>query len=318
MPASSRVLSLLHLLQGREWATGPELAEQLEIDLRMLRRDVVRLQDLGIPVESRLGRHGGYRLRPGYRLPPLMLTDDEATAVTLALRAAQRSGSGISAPAIEAALAKIRRVLPSRLSADIEHLETSLAFAGAGPERETVAAATLLSLARAMTAQRRIRIGYSARDRAATTRDIDPYGLVVIRGRWYLAALDHAKQDLRTFRVDRITGVEQLGLPALVPVGFDATAFVEQTLARIPWGWEIQVVAAASPADVRTTLPRTVAELTEEGSSTIVRFQAADLGGAARMLSAMPWSFEVRAPAELADAIEGHAQRLLETARRAR
>ena len=100
MPASSRVLSLLHLLQGREWATGPELAERLEIDLRMLRRDIVRLQDLGIPVESRLGRYGGYRLRPGYRLPPLMLTDDEATAVVLALRVAQLSGLGLSAPAI--------------------------------------------------------------------------------------------------------------------------------------------------------------------------------------------------------------------------
>ncbi len=158
MPASSRVLSLLHLLQGREWATGPELAEQLEVDLRMLRRDVVRLQDLGIPVESRLGRHGGYRLRPGYRLPPLMLTDDEATAVTLALRAAQRTGLGLSAPAIEAALAKIRRVLPPRLSEDIKHLEASLTFAESGPEREIVAAGTLLSLARAMTAQRRIHI----------------------------------------------------------------------------------------------------------------------------------------------------------------
>ena len=318
MPASSRVLSLLHLLQGREWATGPELAEQLEIDLRMLRRDVVRLQDLGIPVESRLGRHGGYRLRPGYRLPPLMLTDDEATAVALALRAAQRSGLGLSAPAIEAALAKIRRVLPSRLSEDIQHLEASLAFADSGPQREAVAAVTLLSLARAMTVQRRIRIGYSARDRVATSRDIDPYGLVVIRGRWYLAAFDHVKKDLRTFRVDRITAIEQLSLPALVPVGFDATAFVEQTLARVPWGWEIQVVAAASAADVRATLPGTLAELRETGSSTIVRFQAANLDGAVRILAAMPWAFEIRAPDELADALRSHALRLLEAATSAR
>lgn len=125
-------------------------------------------------------------------------------------------------------------MLPSRLSEDIQHLEASLAFADSGPERGAVAAVTLLSLARAMTVQRRIRIGYSARNRAATSRDIDPYGLVVIRGRWYLAAFDHVEQDLRTFRVDRITAIEQLCLPALVPVGFDATAFVEQTLARVP------------------------------------------------------------------------------------
>ena len=112
--------------------------------------------------------------------------------------------------------------------------------------------------------------------------------------------------------------VEQLGLPALVPAGFDATAFVEQTLARVPWGWEIQVVAAASMADVRATLPRTVAELIEEGSSTIVRFQAANLEGAARMLAAMPWAFEIRAPEELADALRSHALSLLGAATRAR
>ncbi len=247
-----------------------------------------------------------------------MLTDDEATAVALALRAAQRSGLGLSAPAIEAALAKIRRVLPSRLREDIQHLEASLAFADSGPERETVAAVALLSLARAMTAQRRIRIGYSTRDRVASRRDIDPYGLVVIRGRWYLAAFDHVKQDLRTFRVDRITAIEQLSLPALVPVGFDATAFVERTLARVPWGWEIQVVAAASAADVRATLPGTFAELREAGSSTIVRFQAANLDGAVRILAAMPWAFEIRAPEELADALRSHALRLLEAATRAR
>ena len=155
-------------------------------------------------------------------------------------------------------------------------------------------------------------------NRAATSRDIDPYGLVVIRGRWYLAAFDHVKQDLRSFRVDRITAIEQLGLPALVPAGFDATAFVEQTLARVPWGWEIQVVTAASAADVRATLPGTLAELRETGSSTIVRFQAANLDGAARMLAAMPWAFEVRAPEELADALRSHALRLLEAATSAR
>ena len=174
MPASLRVLSLLHLLQDREWVSGPELAARLEIDLRMLRRDVVRLGDLGIPVESRLGRHGGYRLRPGYRLPPLMLTDDEATAIALALRAAGPTGLGLPAPAIESALAKLRRVLPTRLREDLDDLEASLAFAGEVPEREPVPTANLLSLARAMSARRRIRISYARRDASPSRRELRP------------------------------------------------------------------------------------------------------------------------------------------------
>lgn len=136
----------------------------------------------------------------------------------------------------------------------------------------------------------------------------------MIRGRWYLAAFDHVRNDLRTFRVDRITAIEPLALPALVPADFDAVAFVERTLARVPWGSEIEVVAAASVKDVRATLPGSLAELRAAGSSTIVRFQAANLDGAVRMLAAMPWAFEIRAPEELADALHKHALRLVEAA----
>src|SRR5690348_16327519 len=103
---------MLELLQQRPGMAGNELAAALEIDLRTVRRYVIRLQELGIPVEGERGRGGGYRLRPGYRMPPLMLDDDEATAVAVALVTARHYGSAD----VDSALAKIRRVMPVPLA----------------------------------------------------------------------------------------------------------------------------------------------------------------------------------------------------------
>ena len=94
---TARLLELLELLQARPLITGREISDRLEIDPRTVRRYVAALQRLGIPVEGQRGVGGGYRIRPGYRLPPLMLTDDEAVAVALG-----RAGRGT-------ARARIRR-----------------------------------------------------------------------------------------------------------------------------------------------------------------------------------------------------------------
>src|SRR3954451_25050954 len=121
MTKAERVLALLEALQDRAFATGPELAARLGVDTRTLRRDVVALRDLGIPVEGERGRGGSYRLRPGYRVPPLMFTGQEAAAVALGLMAAKRLGIET-----ESALTKVRRVLPDRLRLGVESLEQTL------------------------------------------------------------------------------------------------------------------------------------------------------------------------------------------------
>src|SRR5436190_20124732 len=106
MPSpASRLLEVLEMLQTRPLATGREIADRLAIDGRTVRRYVATLQDLGIPVEGERGVGGGYRLRPGYRLPPLMLDEDEAVAVVLGLIAAGHQGLA----AADVAQAKIRR-----------------------------------------------------------------------------------------------------------------------------------------------------------------------------------------------------------------
>ena len=109
---TARVLTVLELLQSHGRMTGPELARRLEVNVRTVRDYIEMLGDLGIPVEAERGRNGAYRLRPGFKLPPLIFTEDEALALTLSLLMAREHGLDRTTPAFEGALAKIERVLP--------------------------------------------------------------------------------------------------------------------------------------------------------------------------------------------------------------
>src|SRR2546427_12586177 len=95
---TTRVLTVLELLQSHRQISGPKLAERLEVDIRSVRRYITMLQDLGIPIETERGRYGTYRLRPGFKLPPLMFTEDEALALTLGLLAPRGRGRTGTAP----------------------------------------------------------------------------------------------------------------------------------------------------------------------------------------------------------------------------
>src|ERR1044071_754808 len=125
MTKAERVLALLEALQDKASATGPELAAKLGTDVRTLRRDVQALRALGIPVEGERGRGGSYRLKPGFRVPPLMFTTGEAAAVALGLLAARRLGLEAGGP-----LGRVRRVLPDPLRRGVESLEQILGFTG--------------------------------------------------------------------------------------------------------------------------------------------------------------------------------------------
>ena len=316
MAATLRLFALLDVLQGGGWVSGPELARRLEVDARMLRRDLVRLQEIGIPIESERGRHGGYRLRPGYRLPPLMLTDDEAVAVILALKSARELGFATAAPAIETASAKIHRVLPVPLRTRVQTLEEALGLAARESAGGGAQGGVLLELAEGIRRQRRMVVRYASPGRESRERGVDPYGLAVIGGRWYLAALDHGSAEIRIFRIDRILSAKLGPEPAVVPPEFDAVAFISRSLARVPWRWEIELVADASMDQVRRDIPATVAEIEERSDGVLVRVRAEDLSGAARMLAAVSWAFVILKPAELRTALREHAQVLLQTSNR--
>ena len=239
---TSRLLELLELLQARPLTTGREIADRLGIDPRTARRYIDVLQELGIPVEGQRGVGGGYRIRPGYRLPPLMLEDEEAVVVVLGLLATRGSRTDGAPDAVDGALAKINRVLPTTLRRQVEALEETLGFTrttGAAPAD----AAAVLLLADAIRRRRRLTIAYRTFSGEESERELSPHGLVVHSGRWYLAAHDHTRDDLRTFRVDRIwrTALAEAACNP-PPEGFDAVAYVSRSLASVPWNWEVEAL----------------------------------------------------------------------------
>jgi predicted DNA-binding transcriptional regulator YafY len=309
---ASRVLELLELLQTRPLTTGREIADRLAINGRTVRRYVETLQELGIPVEGERGVGGGYRLRPGYRLPPLMLGDDEAVAVALGLIAAGRQGLSSA----EGALAKIQRVLPELLRRRVEALETTLGFTMPPTVGSPVAGQTVLLLADAIRRRHRVRARYRSFEGEETERELSPHGLVVHSGRWYLAAHDHARRDLRTFRVDRMSRVSAVDRSALAPpAGFEPVDHVSRSLARIPWPWEIEVVLDLSVDQAAQRLPGALAELLEANGRTLLRMRVSSLDWMAGLLAGLGCDFTINQPEELRASVEELANRLARTAR---
>jgi predicted DNA-binding transcriptional regulator YafY len=315
---ATRLLMLLEILQDRPIATGRELAERLEVDVRTVRRYAVALQELGIPVEGERGPAGGYRIRPGYKLPPLMLTDEEASAVVLGLLAAQRYGLG-AGTAVEGALAKLRRVLPAALAAQVSGLEETLGFTHAV---DAVAAPplgeTVLRLADAARRRRRVHVRYTSHGGEESARELSPFGLVFHAGRWYLAAHDHTREALRTFRVDRVGSLRLGGAADPPPDGVDAVAHVSSSLARVPWTWAVEVLLYGEYAHAREQIPPTLGELTEQhaGAGVLLRMRVESLDYMAALLARLDVPFTVRSPDELRSAVGALAERLQASARR--
>ncbi|MFE6996865.1 helix-turn-helix transcriptional regulator [Microbacterium sp. NPDC057659] len=213
MTQTARLLDLLGLLQtGRPWP-GSQLATRLEVTPRTVRRDVERLRDMGYPIEGAMGAQGGYRLVAGTAMPPLLLDDDEAVAVAIALRTVASAG----VPGVEdaglSALGKLRQSLPSRLAARVGAL-SSLSI-GWDPDRPAADAEVLGVLASAATRRERLRMDYERRDGETSRRHVEPLRLVLQHRRWYLLAIDLDRGAGRVFRVDRISAPHPTGVPAV-------------------------------------------------------------------------------------------------------
>ena len=312
---TARLLELLELLQAQPLITGGEIADRLGVDGRTARRYVAALQDLGIPIEGQRGVGGGYRIRPGFRLPPLMLTDDEAVVVALGTLAAGRLGLSGSAESVDGALAKIHRVLPDALRRRVEALEETLDFTSSARQGAPVKGETVLVLADAIRRRRRLRMTYRAFSGDQTRRELSPHGLVVHSGRWYLAGYDHLREDLRTFRVDRMLRMRVLvGAADDPPEGFDAVAYVSTSLARVPWGWDVEVTLDLPLDEALRRVPATLAELVDEEGTRVLRMRADSLDWAANVLARLGCRFSIRKPDELRTSIRALADRLAESA----
>jgi predicted DNA-binding transcriptional regulator YafY len=298
---TTRVLTILELLQARPNMSGAELSARLEVDRRTVRRYIAMLQDLGIPVEAMRGPLGGYRIRPGFKLPPLMLADDEALAITLSLIAARRQGSPVDAVAIEGALAKIERVLPEELRARLQAVQSVVTFnptpAAPQPNGEMI-----LAISAAAQQQRRVLLRYQSGEQE-TVRLFDPYGLVYHWDRWYTVGWCHLRDDVRVFRLDRVRDATPEETTFTRPQAFDSLAYVLDSLATAPWGWSVEVLLETTLDEARRRIPPGNAIIKQEAGGVLVLLGVDRLDWMARTLMLMGCPFVVRQPPELRDAL---------------
>src|SRR5438552_7092503 len=312
---ATRVLTVLELLQSRARLSGAELAARLDVDRRTVRRYITTLQQLGVPIESETGRYGGYRLRPGYKLPPMMFTEEEALALILGLLVSRRVGFGQSTSAIEGALAKIDRVLPDRLRGRVQAVQGALTFTPLRGFAGLADPAALLALSTAAQENRRVWVRYQGSE-DQTERAIDPYGVVHHRGRWYIVGWCHLREDVRMFRLDRVLALEPLADAFARPLDFDCASYVLESLARAPFGWPIEVLLELALTDARRRIAPDMGTLEETRGGVLLRTQADALDFMARFLVQIDCPFRILHPPELRDAVRQLARQLNRYARR--
>ena len=299
----ARLLRLLSLLQRRRHWSGQELAGELGVTTRTVRRDVGRLRSLGYPVDASPGAAGGYQLGSGGDLPPLLLDDDEATAVAVALSVTTDGAvRGMEQPAL-AALTKLDRLLPPRLRARVAALRDSTT--ALGRRGDEVDAAALVELASACDGHERVTFAYTDREGRCSERRGEPYGLVATGRRWYVVMFDLDRRQWRTLRVDRMTDVVGTGHrfspasdapdpAALVGQGITTAPYRYQAIARFP---------GTAPADLRDRVPPTVGVVDDDPgggpASSRLTWGADDLDAMAGHLVMLGLPFEVLDPPEL-------------------
>jgi predicted DNA-binding transcriptional regulator YafY len=295
---TTRLLTVLELLQSYKQMSGAEIARRLEVDVRTVRRYIVMLQDMGIPIEAERGKYGYYELRRGYKMPPMMFTDDEAVSLTLGLLAIREFRFPVNVEAIEGALAKTERVMPEKLLMQARALQEAITFNVVPPpvraQNEFVA---LLSVA--VQQRKQLYMRYLSFRGEETERDFDPYGIVFHDGYWYTAGYCHLREGLRTFRIDRILELDLLTDSFERPADFDPLEHVLKSLGAIPGPYEIEILFQTTLEEAHRVISPMAGVLEGSEDGVILRRAASQLEWMAYFLAGLPFPVIVRKPEEL-------------------
>ncbi|WP_017556583.1 helix-turn-helix transcriptional regulator [Nocardiopsis baichengensis] len=319
---TARTLQLLELLQSSYQRTVAELAERLAVDERTVRRDVARLIEAGVHVESLRGRYGGYRLAPGRRVLPVVFSGEEVVAVFLGLAHAQ-AASGEPELAVQTALSKIKRAMRPD---DAERIDAVLGTVTRGARHGDVVPdpAVMLALSEAVRLRSVVDLRYRNREGVPSRRRVHPYGLVAYAGRWYLVALDAEKSEERAFRVDRVRAARPLSetFEARRP---DAAAWLVEHFADADYRWRVLLRIRATEEHIRAHLPPSVARIerldrTAEGAGESgpplhrAEIHAESLDWIPAVIAALDREVVIDRPDELRDLVRGAAARMLHAA----
>lgn len=312
---TTRVLAVLALLQAHGRMSGAELAQRLEVNVRTLRRYIIMLQDLGIPIEAERGRNGAYVLSAGFKLPPMMFTNEEALALTVGLISARQFNLMDTDRAIQSALAKLERVMPLDLKSRVRALTETITLnqnqSPSAPPSEVV----LSSMSSAAQLRRRVHVCYHPSQGEDTERDFDPYGLTYYQNRWYAVGYCHLRQSLRSFRLDRITQIHILDTRFDRPDGFDPLAYLMQAIAIMPRKYSFELLLKT---DIETAQKEVfdvlgILETAEDG--VILSGSVEDLDWLARQISIFSFDFVVCEPDELKAELKKHSTKLASLAK---
>lgn len=311
LETSARLLRLLSLLQVRREWTGTDLAQELGVTPRTVRRDVEKLRNLGYPVHASPGVAGGYQLGAGASLPPLLLDDDEAVAVAVGLRtAAGGTVTGIEETSVRA-LTKLEQVLPSRLRHRVNALQSVVVpVATGGP---AIDPDTLTVVATACRESQQLRFDYRSHDGAESRRTVEPYRLAHTGRRWYLVGWDTSREDWRTYRVDRIQPLPPAG-PRFTPRELpdaDIAAYISRGVSTAAYHYRGRFTIHA-PAEVVAEQIRPTAGVVEaiDEHSCTLHTGANTLDQLAIYIPMLGFEFEVHDPPELVDHIHSLIDRL--------
>ncbi len=313
---TSRVLTVLEWLQARPHMSGIELAERLEVDQRTVRRYITMLQDMGVPIESKRGRYGMYRLRPGTKVPPLIFRNDEAFALTLGLLTARKMGLAVTAPAVESALAKVERSLPMELREHVRAIQDTIIFdfdvAKTAPVSDIV-----VTMCVAVQQRHRLCLRYrSYNAEEVTEREVDPYGVVCRTGFWYMVGFCHLRHDVRVFRLDRTLSAEMREETFVAPEDFDVLAHVTRSIAMMPTTWLVDVLLETTLEQARHMISPTLATLEQEEGGVAMRCYVQQLEWFAPTLVDLRCPFIVRKPDELRTVLLRLAEQIAQMAYR--
>ncbi|MFC4111933.1 helix-turn-helix transcriptional regulator [Nonomuraea zeae] len=265
---ASRLVSILLLLQTRGRMTAQDLAERLEVSVRTIYRDVESLHAAGIPLYGDAGPRGGYQLLDGYRTRLTGLTTDEAESLFLAGLPGPAAELGLGA-VVTAAQLKLMAALPVELRDRAGRIQERFHLDAPTWYRYAEPVTFLPAVADAVWNEHRIQVRYRRwKAPQEVERRLDPYGLVIKAGRWYLVA--RADEHVRTYRVSQILGLHRLPESFTRPDDFDLTAYWQGYLAefeaRLRWG---EAVVRLSPRGLER-----LADLTTPGMVTAAKESA--------------------------------------------
>jgi predicted DNA-binding transcriptional regulator YafY len=312
---TTRVLAVLALLQAHGRMSGPELAQRLEVNVRTLRRYIIMLQDLGIPIEAERGRNGAYVLSAGYKLPPMMFTNEEALAVTVGLLSARRLNLADTDRAVESALAKLERVMPLELKGRVRALTETITLKRNALHPSPPSELVLSTMSSAAQLQQRVHIHYHSDHGEDTERDFDPYGLTYYQQRWYAVGFCHLRGDLRSFRLDRIAHVHPIATHFKRPDGFDPLTYVMRAIATMPRRYSFELLLKTDLDSAHREVFDVLGVLETCNKGVILRGSVEDLDWLARQISIFSFDFVVHSPVELKEELEKHSVKLSKLAK---